>query len=68
MNVGAIALLALAADTAPDGSGDLGRTLAENWYLIALLAAVAGVALLLILYLVKYLRLAVNLFLDTPLP
>ena len=68
MIAGAIALLALAADTAPDGSGDLGRTLAENWYLIALLAAVAGVALLLILYLVKYLRLAVNLFLDTPLP
>jgi len=68
VNGGAFALAALAAEAAPDGSGGLGSFLGEHWLVLTVVAAVAVVALLVILYLVKYLRLAVNLFLDTPLP
>ncbi|MEA3367146.1 MAG: alpha/beta fold hydrolase [Planctomycetota bacterium] len=64
----ALSLLILAAQAGPDGTGNAPGVLAENWPLIAIVVGVAAVATLFILYLVKYLRLAVNLFLDTPLP
>jgi len=46
----------------------IGRSLADHWLLILVLT-VAGVGLAFVLgLLIKYLRLAVNIFLDTPLP
>ncbi len=45
-----------------------GTVLSENWHVFAIVAAVILVAVLILAYLAKYLRLAVNLFLDTPLP
>jgi len=68
VNDGACAHVVLATEAAPDGSGGLGAFLGEHGLLLAVIAVVAVVALLVALYLIKYLRLAVNLFLDTPLP
>ena len=64
----ALSLLFLAAEAGPDGTGPGTGAPAGNWFLIAILVGVAVLAILFILYVVKYLRLAVNLFLDTPLP
>jgi len=64
----ALSLLVLAAQADPDGTGGGPGALSGNWPLIAMLVGVAVVVTLFILYLAKYLRLAVNLFLDTPLP
>ncbi|MFO8011784.1 MAG: alpha/beta fold hydrolase [Phycisphaerae bacterium] len=64
----ALAFLLLAADADPGGTGAAPGTLARHWPLIAVLVGVAVVLTLFILYVVKYLRLAVNLFLETPLP
>jgi len=63
-----LSLLILAAQAGPDGTGNASGALAENWPLIAIVAGAAVVVTLFILYVVKYLRLAVNLFLDTPMP
>jgi len=61
-------LLILAAQADPNGTGAEPGALAENWRLIAIVAGVVAVVVDFILYLAKYLRLAVNLFLETPLP
>ena len=64
----AFSLLLLAADSGPEGTARGAGAPAGNWPLIAVLVGGAILVALFILYLVKYLRLAVNLFLDTPLP
>ncbi len=60
-------LLAAATPEAAGGSG-VGAWLAENWLLLALLAGGGVVVGALLSVLARYLRLAVNIFLDTPLP
>jgi len=65
---GALRLLVLAASTVPNRTGAEEGAPSEHWLLIAGVTGVVVVITLLILYLAKYLRLAINLFLDTPLP
>jgi pimeloyl-ACP methyl ester carboxylesterase len=61
------AILSSAFCLAEDAAGDGGGWLARNWPLLAVLA-LAGAAVLVLAVLAKYLRIAMNLFLDTPLP
>jgi len=61
-------LLILAAQADPAGTGPAAGASTGHWLLIGILAGAAVVFLLFVLYVVKYLRLAVNLFLDTPMP
>jgi len=63
-----LACLILAAQADPDGTGGGGGAPGGNWPLIVIVVGVAVLVTLFLLYVVKYLRLAVNLFLDTPLP
>jgi len=60
------AILTMEAATSPGTGGD--SVLPENWHVFAIVGAIVLVAILILSYLAKYLRLAVNLFLDTPLP
>jgi len=60
------AIPAMAAAANPDPNG--GGVLLENWHVFAVVGAIVVVAIVILAYLAKYLRLAVNLFLDTPLP
>ena len=64
----ALACLILAAEADSAGTGPATGASSGHWLLIAILAGAAVLLALLFLYVVKYLRLAVNLFLDTPLP
>ncbi len=63
-----LSLLILAAEAGPNGTGTGPGVPAENWLLIAIVTVAVAMAVVLLLYLAKYLRLAVNLFLETPLP
>jgi len=58
----------LAMEGAPGPSAPQAGVLTGHWHVVAILAVVAVLTILLLAYLVKYLRLAINLFLDTPLP
>ena len=55
--------LPLAEEAAAPAAGQ-----AVPWALIGLVAGIVLLVVLVMLYLAKYLRLAVNLFLETPLP
>jgi len=68
VTTGALRVLVLAAAAGPDGTTGSSGALAENWLLIGGVAAAIVLVILAMLYLARYLRLAVNLFLDTPLP
>ncbi len=63
----ALSAAILAMEGAPSPGAGSHSALAENWHVFAIVAAVL-VGILILAYLAKYLRLAVNLFLDTPLP
>ena len=56
-------LAVMLAEAAPPGGG-----LRDHWLALVIVAAVVAVAVVVLAFLAKYLRLAVNLFLDTPLP
>ena len=53
---------------AADAPGSAADGLGDHWLAVIIVAAIVLVAILVLAMLAKYLRLAVNLFLDTPLP
>ena len=59
---------ALALEAGTNGAPPASGGLAEHWPLLAVVAGVIALIILALSVLAKYLRLAVNLFLDTPLP
>jgi len=60
---------ATVATGSPEGAGDTGGSwLGAHWLALTLVVVLAAAVIFVVGVLVKYLRLAVNLFLDTPLP
>jgi pimeloyl-ACP methyl ester carboxylesterase len=53
---------------AADAPGSAADGLGDHWLAVIIVAAIVLVVILVLAMLAKYLRLAVNLFLDTPLP